>query len=178
MKFGFQIVRGLFNKFCFIIINNALLKYLNVNIDLFAKSLRILCFQKMLWLNYLLSNPPVWVSAQIFFSGQISRFSYRSCFEYCKINSNAISFVFFPWASEPSMNFKNLTLIYCKIITDIIYFRPFFSFPFFGLRKQPTWLIFHDTTTGFPSKWRLRNKRRNSILMTCHLCSGLGSASG
>ena len=34
-----------------------------------------------------------------------------------------------------------------------------------SLRKQPT---FGDATTGFPVKWRLRNERRNSILMTCH----------
>ena len=34
-----------------------------------------------------------------------------------------------------------------------------------SLRKQPT---FGDDTTGFPAKWRLRNKRRNSILMTRH----------
>ena len=31
-----------------------------------------------------------------------------------------------------------------------------------NLRKQPT---FGNTTTGFPAKWHLRNKRRNSILM-------------
>ena len=37
------------------------------------------------------------------------------------------------------------------------------SFPW--LRKQPT---FGDATTGFPTKWRLRNERRNSILMTRH----------
>ena len=34
-----------------------------------------------------------------------------------------------------------------------------------SLGKQPT---FRDVTTGFPAKWRLRNERRNSILMTCH----------
>ena len=34
-----------------------------------------------------------------------------------------------------------------------------------SLRKQ---LTFGATTTGFPIKWRLRNKRRNSILMMCH----------
>ena len=34
-----------------------------------------------------------------------------------------------------------------------------------SLRKQPT---FRDATTGFPAKWRLRNERRNSILMTRH----------
>ena len=32
-----------------------------------------------------------------------------------------------------------------------------------SLRKQST---FCDATTGFPAKWRLRNERRNSILMT------------
>ena len=35
-----------------------------------------------------------------------------------------------------------------------------------SLRKQPT---FGDATTGFSAKWRrLRNERRNSILMTRH----------
>ena len=34
-----------------------------------------------------------------------------------------------------------------------------------SLRKQPT---FGKATTGFPAKWRLRNERRNSILMTRH----------
>ena len=42
-----------------------------------------------------------------------------------------------------------------------------------SLRKQ---LTFGDATTGFPAKWRLRNERRNSILMTRHY-SDLGSAS-
>ena len=42
-----------------------------------------------------------------------------------------------------------------------------------SLRKEPT---FCDTTTGFPAKSRLRNKRRNSILMTRHYPE-LGSAS-
>ena len=36
---------------------------------------------------------------------------------------------------------------------------------FVSLRKQRT---FGDATTGFPAKWRLRNERRNSILMTRH----------
>ena len=34
-----------------------------------------------------------------------------------------------------------------------------------NLRKKRT---FRDATTGFPAKWRLRNDRRNSILMTRH----------
>ena len=40
-------------------------------------------------------------------------------------------------------------------------------------RKQPT---SRDATTGFAAKWRLRNERRNSILMTRHY-PDLGSAS-
>ena len=36
---------------------------------------------------------------------------------------------------------------------------------FFSLRKQPT---FGGATTGYPAKWRLRNWRRNSMLMTRH----------
>ena len=32
-------------------------------------------------------------------------------------------------------------------------------------KNRPT---FRDATTGFPSKWRLRNEPRNSTLMTCH----------
>ena len=43
----------------------------------------------------------------------------------------------------------------------------------YGVRKQ---LTFVDATTGFPAKWRLRNERRNSILMTRHY-PDLGSAS-
>ena len=45
------------------------------------------------------------------------------------------------------------------------------NFP--SLRKQPT---FGDATTGFPAKWRLRNERRNSILIPRHY-PDLGSAS-
>ena len=42
-----------------------------------------------------------------------------------------------------------------------------------SLSKQ---LTFCDTTSSFPAKWRLRNERRNSILMTRHY-PDLGSAS-
>ena len=42
-----------------------------------------------------------------------------------------------------------------------------------SLTKQPT---FRDTTTGFLANWRLRNERRNSILMARHY-PDLGSAS-
>ena len=44
---------------------------------------------------------------------------------------------------------------------------------FLSLRKQPT---FPDATSGFPTKWRLTNERRNYILMTRRY-SDLGSAS-
>ena len=43
----------------------------------------------------------------------------------------------------------------------------------YTLRKQPT---FGDAITGFSVKWRLRNERRNSILMTRHY-PDLGCAS-
>ena len=42
----------------------------------------------------------------------------------------------------------------------------------YSLREQPT---FSDAITGFAAKWRLRNERRNSILMTHHY-PDLGSA--
>ena len=42
-----------------------------------------------------------------------------------------------------------------------------------SLRKRPT---FGDVTTVFPAKWRLRNDRRNSLLMGRHY-PDLGSAS-
>ena len=38
------------------------------------------------------------------------------------------------------------------------------------------WENIRHATTGFPTKWRLRNERRNSILMTRHY-PDLGSAS-
>ena len=48
-----------------------------------------------------------------------------------------------------------------------------FNLTVHSLRTQPT---FGNATTGFPAKWRLRNERRNSILMTRHY-PDLGSAS-
>jgi len=50
---------------------------------------------------------------------------------------------------------------------------------FLCLKKQPTC---RDVTSSFPAKWRLRNDRRNSILMTRHypdlgcMCSWLAEA--
>ena len=48
-----------------------------------------------------------------------------------------------------------------------------FFFFFFLKKKQ---LTFCDCTTGFPGKWRLRNGRRNCILITRHY-PDFGSAS-
>ena len=45
-----------------------------------------------------------------------------------------------------------------------------------SVSKQPTFWNPTTTTTGFPTKWRLRNDGRNSILMTCHFLD-LGSDS-
>ena len=46
------------------------------------------------------------------------------------------------------------------------FFHYFANWAFFvSLKKQPTFL---DVTTSFPAKWRLKNWRRNSILMTRH----------
>ena len=56
-------------------------------------------------------------------------------------------------------------------MTFAIYFFILKQHP--SLRKQPT---FGGATTGFPAKRRLRNERRNSILMTRH-CPDLGNAS-
>ena len=44
-------------------------------------------------------------------------------------------------------------------------FLHFHFLSYFSLGKQPT---FRDATNSFRAKWRLRNERRNSILMTCH----------
>ena len=35
--------------------------------------------------------------------------------------------------------------------------------------------VFHDATTGFPAKWRVRKERRNSIPMTRHYPDDLDS---
>ena len=53
---------------------------------------------------------------------------------------------------------------------NIIFLHNYF---YVSLRKQPP---FGNATTGFLAKWRLRNERRNSILMTRHYLD-LGSAS-
>ena len=64
------------------------------------------------------------------------------------------------WISQASLHLCALSYLWRILI-------------FFNMRKQPT---FGGATTGFPSKWRLRNSRWNSILMTRHY-PDLGSAS-
>ena len=49
----------------------------------------------------------------------------------------------------------------------------YYNLKYSSLRKQTT---FYNATNGFSAKWRLRNERRNVILMTCHY-PDLGSAS-
>ena len=57
---------------------------------------------------------------------------------------------------DPLFKFQELSIIHS--------FKGPFCF-FGSLRKR---LTFHDATNGFPMEWRLRNKCRNSILMTHH----------
>ena len=52
-------------------------------------------------------------------------------------------------------------------------FFTYYNLKYHSLRKPTT---FGDATNGFSAKWRLRNERRNSILMTRHY-PDLGSAS-
>ena len=67
---------------------------------------------------------------------------------------------------------KNSLLLWLWLI--IFYYQQNLKLSLLGssLRKQPTC---GDATTGFPTKWRLRNEHRNSILMTHHY-PDLGSA--
>ena len=58
-------------------------------------------------------------------------------------------------------SFENLVLFYYEILKNKTQGTCFKM----TVRKQPT---FRAATTGFPAKWRLRNERRNSILMTRH----------
>ena len=73
---------------------------------------------------------------------------------------------------------RNLSVILISNETIIVLFLLKSSSQFFGgflltLREQPTFL---DATTCFPVKWRPRNDRGNSIMMTCHY-PDLGSVS-
>ena len=43
-----------------------------------------------------------------------------------------------------------------------------YPLPFLTKSKRFTQATFREATTGLPAKWRLKNERRNSILMTCY----------
>ena len=92
-------------------------------------------------------------------------FSYPSCTLISLTKTYRLYFSNFPiilvtlislmrtyWISQESLYLCALSYLWRVLI-------------FFSLRKQPT---FAGATTGFPAKWRLRNSRRNSILMTRH----------
>ena len=73
----------------------------------------------------------------------------------------------------------NYLFFFSKKITMVIYVVRNLSYfllryhSYCNLSKRPT---FREVTNGFPTKWRLRNDCRNSLLMTCHY-PDLGSAS-
>ena len=75
------------------------------------------------------------------------------------------------WLRKVSSHGRINICYHSEILTNLFAFEKYWTKP--SLRKQ---LTFGDATTGFPAKWRLRNERRNSILMTCHY-PDLGSAS-
>ena len=58
-----------------------------------------------------------------------------------------------------------LKKVYSTTILLSVVVKLFLSSALSQSLKQPTCC---DTTTGFSAKCRLRNERRNSILMTCH----------
>ena len=65
-----------------------------------------------------------------------------------------------------------MSLTYFQFKKENIFFTTLQAESFLKSRKQP---IFRDATS-FHAKWRLRNVRRKSVLMTCHY-PDLGSAS-
>ena len=73
-----------------------------------------------------------------------------------------------PWVSE-----DGLYAAIAFFLTSQPAFFTYYNLKYPSLRKQTT---FCNATNGFSAKWRLRNERRNSILMTCHY-PDLGSAS-
>ena len=80
------------------------------------------------------------------------------------------------WPPSPTLTWYNPKYIYRRGWSGTHYSEretPIQRLCYVSLKRQQT---FGDATTGFPAKWRLRNERRNSILMTCHY-PDLGSAS-
>lgn len=105
-----------------IIINNALLKCLNVNIDLLAKKLEDPSFSKNVVIKLSSFKSPSlsiqtnflqWADKQIFLPIVLWLWG-----KYCKQQCNFVCLILLSFRA--SMNFKNLKLTYCKIITDFI----------------------------------------------------------
>ena len=71
---------------------------------------------------------------------------------------------------SPRMGYLRLSLFFLTSQPALI---TYYNLKYSSLRKQTT---FCNATNGFSAKWRLRNERRNAILMTCHY-PDLGSAS-
>ena len=71
---------------------------------------------------------------------------------------------------SPRMGYMRLSLFF---FASQPAFFIYYNLKYPSLRKQTT---FGDATNGFSAKWRLRNERKNSILMTCHY-PDLGGAS-
>ena len=84
---------------------------------------------------------------------EISKRRYKSCI--CSVILGQL---------ESFRNYKGLSIFVPKIPMKFKVLRKW-EFFWFLSRQQ---LTFSDATTGIPARWRLRNERRNSILMVCH----------
>ena len=76
------------------------------------------------------------------------------------------------WFAFPPFRVGNFWNVPLSVQKKFLFVRDSTGWDNSSPRKQPT---FGEATTGFPAKWRLRKKRRNSILMTRHY-QNLGSA--
>ena len=77
------------------------------------------------------------------------------------------------WFLIPRWRFSKCPLLFLKVAQNPLGLVLHSFVQSLSLTKQTT---FRDATNGFPANWRLRNKRRNSILMMHH-CPDLGSTS-
>ena len=91
-----------------------------------------------------------------YFASYISRGYSKPRLIFSRINGHNVSYIFLT-LSVKLFPYNNLQILYQQ--GQII------CMSHDGLRKQ---LTFRGAVTGFPTKRRRRNERRNSILMTCH----------
>ena len=85
-----------------------------------------------------------------------------SCEKYNLFRTERTKFI------RSSCEGDNCNIPFSNLTFSITHFSPYILFlgrTRFSVRKQPT---FRNANTGFPVKWRLRNERRNRILMTRH----------